>query len=219
MNRHPRVCLVNHEAYFIARLAYECKDRQWRTDDAWCDAFIRFFCTTNFFFTSQAKGRTFERGELKACCRAATFQENMERLLRLYAGGSGCDCIWGDKTPTYLGHLPILREAFPAAKFLHIIRDPRDRASSVRKAWGGDALIVSENWREGVGRAMRIGRALGADAYHEIKYESLLAAPEQELRAVCAFLELAFDPAMLFWNAPRSAWAIRPRRPDRPRGS
>src|SRR4051794_17280172 len=36
---------------------------------------------------------------------------------------------WGDKTPAYVLHMPLLAEAFPGARFVHIIRDGRDVAA------------------------------------------------------------------------------------------
>ncbi|RMF40576.1 MAG: sulfotransferase, partial [Anaerolineae bacterium] len=43
---------------------------------------------------------------------------------------------WGDKTPLYVQHIPLLADLFPGAQFIHIIRDGRDAALSARKKWG-----------------------------------------------------------------------------------
>ena len=37
---------------------------------------------------------------------------------------------WGDKTPMYMRHLPVLEELFPDAQYVHLIRDGRDAAMS-----------------------------------------------------------------------------------------
>ena len=37
---------------------------------------------------------------------------------------------WGDKTPMYMRHLPLLDRLFPAAQYVHLIRDGRDAALS-----------------------------------------------------------------------------------------
>ena len=37
---------------------------------------------------------------------------------------------WGDKTPLYMQHLPLLERLFPSARFVHLIRDGRDAALS-----------------------------------------------------------------------------------------
>ncbi len=51
--------------------------------------------------------------------------------LRLHKKGKPC---WGDKTPRYVLENPWLSEAFPKAKFVHIILDGRDVAASMIKA-------------------------------------------------------------------------------------
>src|SRR5438094_522137 len=45
---------------------------------------------------------------------------------------------WGDKTPRYVEHIPLLASLFPSARFLHIIRDGRDvvlSLSSLLDVW------------------------------------------------------------------------------------
>ena len=51
-----------------------------------------------------------------------------EVILRFYASSERSeDFIWSDKSPTYLCQMKFLKDIFPEAKFLHIIRDPRAR--------------------------------------------------------------------------------------------
>jgi len=51
-------------------------------------------------------------------------------------------------------------------------------------------------WNRMIHRSRKYPGRFGSE-YHELKYESLLADPERELRKICDFLELAFDPAMM----------------------
>jgi hypothetical protein len=46
------------------------------------------------------------------------------------------EIVWGDKTPVYMGELALLASLFPAARFVHIVRDPRDCVLSTESAWG-----------------------------------------------------------------------------------
>jgi hypothetical protein len=57
-------------------------------------------------------------------------------------------------------------------------------------------LRAAQRWADGVDRARREGAGLGED-YLELRYEDLLARTEDELRRVCAFLGVDFEPAML----------------------
>ena len=106
---------------------------------------------------------------------------------------------WGDKTPSYALHMPILREIFPGAQFVHIVRDGRDVACSLLRTGIGPrrALTAGLLWKTYIETARRDGTALERAHYLEVRYESLLRDPETTLRAVCAFLGAPFDPRVL----------------------
>ncbi len=114
---------------------------------------------------------------------------------------------WGDKTPLYMQYLGPLERLFPTALYVHLIRDGRDAALSflsvpggvVTEGWGHprDAAGFACQWATEVRAARRLGARLGPGRYVELRYESLVAAPAEELRRVCAFAGLAYDDAML----------------------
>lgn len=104
---------------------------------------------------------------------------------------------WGDKTPVHCRYMPVLCELLPEARFVHIIRDGRDVAASVRDlpiAPGGIEMIAAD-WRDQIADARRAGATL--PHYREVRYEQLVAHPEPVLRELCEYLELEFRPAML----------------------
>jgi Sulfotransferase family len=110
----------------------------------------------------------------------------------------------GEKTPTnnvvYVGGL------LPEAHFLHIIRDPRDTVLSLRRTWFGAAQelsAIAETWVQRVAAGRAASRSVLH--YHELRYEDLVLAPEPVLRAVCSFLSLEFEPAMLDYAASGAA--------------
>jgi sulfotransferase family protein len=114
---------------------------------------------------------------------------------------------WGDKTPLYMQHLPLLERLFPAAQFVHLVRDGRDAAVSflampdgiVTRTWAHprDAGGFACQWRTEVEAAAALGRRVGPARYLELRYENLVASPEETIRAVCAFASLPYEPAML----------------------
>ncbi|HLF56974.1 MAG TPA: sulfotransferase, partial [Thermoanaerobaculia bacterium] len=67
-------------------------------------------------------------------CRS--FAEVVDRIYGELARREGAR-RWGDKTPGYALHIATLAEIFPAAQFVHIVRDGRDVALSlVRTGFG-----------------------------------------------------------------------------------
>lgn len=128
---------------------------------------------------------------------------------------------FGDKTPMYTVHLLELQDLLPEASFIHIIRDGRDIALSVRPFWfspGKDMGTIAADWRHRI----RTAREQGARChrYMEIRFENLVLNPEHELRRACEFVQVEFDPGMLryFETAPQRLREIgfAPNIPDNP---
>jgi hypothetical protein len=129
--------------------------------------------------------------------RERTFAGMTAALYAAWAGREGKP-RWGDKTPLHALELPAARAIFPGAQVVHLVRDGRAVAASLlRQPWGpSSATSAARLWRRCVEAAQRDGAALGAD-YHELRFERLVTAPEEELRTLCSFLGEEFDPAML----------------------
>jgi hypothetical protein len=127
--------------------------------------------------------------------------DGLRLAYRLYAGHHG-KRRYGDKTPIHVLHVPLLAEGFPEARFVHVIRDGRDVAASYLQQSFGPRTVAEAavRWKRAIGRGRRAGRRLGPGRYRELRYEQLVQDPERHLRDVCAFLDLAFDPAMLRYH-------------------
>ncbi|KQT61102.1 hypothetical protein ASG52_17890 [Methylobacterium sp. Leaf456] len=118
---------------------------------------------------------------------------------RLYASQRG-KTRWGDKTPPYRGLVSVIAAALPEAFFVHIVRDGRDVALSYRGLWFGRGDDVEEQARFWVSEIERTRRFCeGANAV-EIRYEDLVTDPAGVLTALCARLDLPFDPVMLDYH-------------------
>ncbi len=111
---------------------------------------------------------------------------------------------WGDKTPMYMRHLPLLERLFPDTQYVHLIRDGRDAALSFlqmpegtfTRTWAHPTTAEQFAclWRREVEDARALGRRIGARRYHEVRYEDLVADPEEALRGICVFAEIPFEP-------------------------
>lgn len=109
--------------------------------------------------------------------------------------------IWGDKSPSYISHLPLLKALFPRARFIHITRDVRDYCLSIKKAWGKNMIRAAQRWTDCIHK-IRQDSSEFRDDYLEIKYEQLIETPEHCLKQICAFLEIEFEPKMLHLSQP-----------------
>jgi hypothetical protein len=126
-----------------------------------------------------------------------TAREGFRAFYRLYASRFDKP-RWGDKTPLYCLHLRSIAACLPEAHFIHIIRDGRDVALSLRQTWfspGPEIETLAAYWRQFVATGCREGRH--CRHYLEVRYEDLVLQPEGVLKRICRFLELKFDPGML----------------------
>jgi hypothetical protein len=131
----------------------------------------------------------------------ASFAATVRRAYAAYAARAGKP-RYADKTPMHVLHLDRLGRLFPEARFVHLVRDGRDVASSYRSvAWGPggieDAALL---WRRRVAAGRRAGRRLGPGRYREVRYEHLVAEPEVVVRDLCGFLEVPWDARLLRYH-------------------
>jgi hypothetical protein len=145
-----------------------------------------------------------------------SYADFVSRFYDLYGEARG-KVLVGDKTPRYVRDIPMLHAHWPAAKFVHVIRDGRDvclSANAWRKAyklrrryptWASDPVATAAAWWDWLVRLGRTdGRRLGPERYHEIRYERLVAHPASECHALCRFVGVAYDEAMLRFHEGRT---------------
>ncbi len=106
---------------------------------------------------------------------------------------------WGDKTPGYLRHVPILLKLFPDALLIHIIRDGRDVALSniVQKFGPNNVACAAIQWKKTLVIHERLKQICPASQYLEVQYEQLLMQPRLVLEKVCGFLSEPFTEEIL----------------------
>jgi hypothetical protein len=143
----------------------------------------------------------------------------------LYADGQGKP-RWGDKSPRYAVNMPLIKRTLPEARFIHLIRDGRDVALSALK--GRDPSpekveVTARRWKRRLARARRAAERVGV--YIEVRYEDLLTDTEAQLRRICEFTELEWDPAVLRYHEraeerlQEMGDALPPQDPERAKGT
>lgn len=130
-------------------------------------------------------------------------REWFRRLLRYFASARKADRV-GEKDPKNIEHLPLIRQWFPRAQVIHLVRDPRDvMVSRLRAAWSRRQpfLFHLAACRLQLNLGCSLGPKLFAGAYREIRYEDLVTRPHETLQSLCRHLGLDYEPAMLDYTA------------------
>lgn len=130
--------------------------------------------------------------------RSPSFAGVIDAVFTAYAAEKGKH-RWGDKTPNYALDVATLAGIFPAARFVHLVRDGRDVALSLLQMpwWPRTLPEAARVWSHWTRTARAEGRALGDDRYLEVRYEELVDRPERELRRICELAGLDYTPEML----------------------
>jgi hypothetical protein len=194
LDSHPDLAIPGENDLLLQQLkAGTPFARGERVDVAWLEALVHASPSTEAAlgsYLSELPGPT------------TTVGEWIDHSYRAYAAHHG-KARFGDKTPGLVQHMPAVLSLVPEAAFIHLIRDGRDVAQAfLDQPWGPDTVVdAAVLWRKHVTTGRSTGLSLPHDRYFELRYEDLVADPEPALRAICAFLALDFDPAMLEFGA------------------
>jgi len=105
--------------------------------------------------------------------------------------------IWGCKSTFMIEHIPTIRSLYPHARFVFLVRDPRDVALSSKTSVFSPChpLLTARLWDS----QQKLGRKAMHDhpeTFHLLHYEDLLQDHHGCLEKLCAFLQLPLEPQM-----------------------
>ena len=90
-----------------------------------------------------------------------------------------------------------LRYLWPRARYIYLLRDGRDVASSVvEMGWAGNVFAGARWWLHAEREWAELQRSLPRDRWIEVRYEDLIARSEAQLRRICEFIGVAFSERM-----------------------
>lgn len=106
--------------------------------------------------------------------------------------------VIGDKNPVYSLFFKKIYLIFPVAKFIHLIRDYRDNILSVKKLDFEAPLtsIIAYRWKFANNLIHQISLQ-HPEQFYTIRYEDLIADPSSEIKQLCSFLNIRYDPSVL----------------------
>ncbi|MCB0631521.1 MAG: sulfotransferase [Saprospiraceae bacterium] len=117
--------------------------------------------------------------------------------------------VWIEKTTSTEIYALELLDNFPNAKFIHIIRDPRDNWGSLLSGWEQrykeyndevNRLKQSLIERSGLGFQMAMANedVMGKDRYRIVRFEDVTADPQRYIRELAEFIGIDYSTDLLY---------------------
>ncbi len=178
LNRHSRIVIPPETRYFSA-LLFTPRTRQ--------QLFRRIAYDLQIDFPILSARLS------NAAAARALYSEIARRYLnRLRKSG---ETWFGEKSGENLFHVYRIRKLWPDAKFILMYRDGRDVALSLTKVpWAHPDLYVNYAVWLYYARLHRAALAEHPECIYPIRYEDFVAAPQEHLRRILAFLQLDYEP-------------------------
>ncbi|MBA2275789.1 MAG: sulfotransferase [Chloroflexi bacterium] len=154
------------------------------------------------------RGYGLEADQIRMMLRSSGSQaEFVEWFFRTYRERQGKP-RWSEKTPLNVWHLDWIWKHFPEASFVHVIRDGRDVACSMRlhpdrhlvqgrivevRRDESMAAII-QRWVVSTGKGLKFR---GDPRYREVRYEDLVTRPRETLEPLLESIGEPFEQRML----------------------
>lgn len=87
---------------------------------------------------------------------------------------------------------------WPDAKFIHLLRDPRDVAKScIGMGWVGNVYDGASYWLDAESNVAKLRNKIKNENIITVTYEDLITNPVQVLTSICNFLSISYEESML----------------------
>ncbi|GJM61500.1 sulfotransferase [Persicobacter diffluens] len=136
----------------------------------------------------------------KDLCSFKSYPQLVSEFLKIYSQNNKKTNFtkWIEHSPANINRVTFLKKEFPDAKFIHIVRDGRAVANSIRSLdWGGNNILENiTEWKNNLAFGFLAELSLSKDV-KRVYYEDLIKNPESQLNEICCFLGISFEEEML----------------------
>jgi hypothetical protein len=117
---------------------------------------------------------------------------------------------WGCKSTFMIDYVPDVLAEYPTARFVWLVRDPRDVAVSSRRSVFSHChpFLTARLWQRQQATGLKVMHELGAQQVHLLHYEDLVAHPRASVGALCDFLRIPLEENMFRHHESTAARAL-----------
>ncbi|KKM92157.1 hypothetical protein LCGC14_1221270 [marine sediment metagenome] len=197
LNNHPKVKLSQLETRLFPYMDNLIKGfGNLKNKKNFKKFYNRIVKTTYFLYQDELKIKKIDAETWYNRCKEFTTAEIFKQLiLHDIKIEENDEIIWGDKTPSYISNVKLIKQTYPNAKIVHIIRDVRDVCLSNRKRWGNNIYRVANKWDKKLKEFHKQIKEFKEDVY-ELEYESLLKNTKEQVKNICIFLNIDYKEGM-----------------------
>ncbi len=112
--------------------------------------------------------------------------------------------IWIEKTPPHLHYIDYIERKVSNARFIHIVRNGTDVVTSIYDLrnrypdiWYGQNNQISDCFERWIKDIKITLKHIDKTNHYCVRYESLIADTEAELKKLCQFMQISFESNML----------------------
>ncbi|MGE0268306.1 MAG: sulfotransferase [Candidatus Omnitrophota bacterium] len=126
----------------------------------------------------------------------------------VYYPDMGQPKVWIEKTTSTEIYALELSKIFPRARFIHLIRDPRDNWASLKSGWdkryknfNDDIKRLKQSLLERGKLGMEMAKynvsTIGSERYKVIRFEDFTQDAQAHMKDLCSFIDISFNESML----------------------
>lgn len=208
LNNHPQLA-VAYDTLFIPAVLRGQKDKNPKITPELLDKISQFKRFPRFELPRDVPG--------SLAPKARDYAHLVTLIYDEFASMHG-KSLGGEKSPGYVRHMPMLQDLFPWARFVHLVRDGRNVALSLLdwgkkkkgpkgpakkyRLWAESPIAVCALWwAHKAGQGRHDAAKIEPGSHVEVRYESLVAEPESNLRKLAEFLQIPYSPDMVNFYA------------------
>jgi hypothetical protein len=180
------------ESQFIVRLAEQANKAGDLTNESNRRRFIEMVAQERFFTrTRRNYGFAFDVDAALETTRTGTYRSVLDAVFGQLAAHMG-HVRWGDKTPEYALHMPVLQGLYPEARFVNVVRDGRDVALSIFEEQFGakNIFVAARHWAACLQAVADFRRSHPRAQVLDVRYEDLLDEPGRVFEGLVQFLDI-----------------------------
>jgi hypothetical protein len=194
------------------------------------DGFVQYLCKNDFIDQLKIAG-TFDRERMNLDKLETLFRNCLGEILispknvldcfnlaytSLYKQNDQCN-LWVEKTTSSEIYAHKIFSWYPNAKFIHIIRDPRDNFASLKsgferryKSRCKDVRYLMQSMLHRGHLGMKLASSnreiYGRDRYMVLKYEDIVNNPKDTMQIVSDFIDIEYSDCLLTPTVLGSPW-------------